>query len=227
MSIKVKTYEYDVKNDVGSIVGYASTWIREPDSWGDIVAKGAFAESIAKIKAENKTIPLLWGHQSEDLSSYIGTVTNLEEDDHGLKFEAVFDDTPEAQRARELAMDGRLAKFSFAYDVLDQAIVDLEDGTQANELRKLDIHEVSLVFYPANRDTSVVSVKSGRRNRKTDEDIIKQIISLAQSLLADEGDDTDDADQDSDAKSKELKTANDEERKRLEKLIKKAEDILS
>lgn len=225
MGIKVKTY--DVKNDAGSIVGYASTWIREPDSWGDIVAKGAFAESIAKIKAENKTIPLLWGHQSENLESYIGTVTNLEEDDHGLKFEAVFDDTPEAQRARELAMDGRLAKFSFAYDVLDQATVDLEDGTQANELRKLDIHEVSLVFYPANRDTSVVSVKSGRRNRKTDEDIIKQIISLAQSLLADEGDDTDDADQGSDAKSKELKTANDEERKRLEKLIKKAEDILS
>ena len=225
MGIKVKTY--DVKNDAGSIVGYASTWIREPDSWGDIVAKGAFAESIAKIKAENKTIPLLWGHQSEDLNSYIGTVTNLEEDDHGLKFEAVFDDTSEAQRARELAMDGRLAKFSFAYDVLDQATVDLEDGTQANELRKLDIHEVSLVFYPANRDTSVVSVKSGRRNRKTDEDIIKQIISLAQSLLADEGDDTDDADQGSDAKSKEPKTANDEERKRLEKLIKKAEDILS
>ena len=31
MSIKVKTYEYDVKNDVGSIVGYASTWIREPE----------------------------------------------------------------------------------------------------------------------------------------------------------------------------------------------------
>lgn len=225
MGIKVKTY--DVKNDAGSIVGYASTWIREPDSWGDIVAKGAFAESIAKIKAENKTIPLLWGHQSEDLNSYIGTVTNLEEDDHGLKFEAVFDDTSEAQRARELAMDGRLAKFSFAYDVLDQATVDLEDGTQANELRKLDIHEVSLVFYPANRDTSVVSVKSGRRNRKTDEDIIKQIISLAQSLLADEGDDTDDADQGSDAKSKEPKTANDEERKRLEKLIKKAEIILS
>ena len=60
MGIKVKTY--DVKNDAGSIVGYASTWIREPDSWGDIVAKGAFTESIAKIKAENKKIPLLWGH---------------------------------------------------------------------------------------------------------------------------------------------------------------------
>jgi hypothetical protein len=63
-----------------------------------------------------------------DLKSYIGTVTGLAEDEHGLLFTATFDSTPEAQRARELAMDGRLCKFSFAYDVIDQMEVELEDG---------------------------------------------------------------------------------------------------
>lgn len=226
MNIKTKTF--DVLSDIGTISGYASTWTREPDSYGDVVAKGAFADSIANIQAEGKVIPLLWGHESDNLNSYIGTVTSLVEDDHGLKFEATFDDTPEAQRARQLSMDGRLCKFSFAYDVIEQGEITLEDGRQANELRKLNIHEVSLVFYPANPDTSVIEVKSGRRNRKTDEDIIKQIITLANQLLDDEVNDTEpDEDEGATAKSEEPDTANDEERARLNLLLKETEDILS
>ena len=225
MNIKTKTFE--LKADNGTISGYASTWIREPDSYGDIVAKGAFAECIAKIKEDGKVLPLLWDHNYDDLKSYIGAVTSLEEDDHGLKFEATFDATPEAQRARELTMDGRLAKFSFAYDIIEQGPITLEDGREANELRKLNIHEVSLVLYPANPDTSVVSVKSGRRNSAKDADVIKQIISLAQSLLADEVDDDIEQPRESDAKSEERDTANDEERERIEALLKEANDLLS
>lgn len=224
MDIKTKTF--DVKADNGTIIGYASTWIREPDSYGDIVAKGAFAECIAKIKEDGKVLPLLWDHNYDDLKSYIGAVTSLEEDDHGLKFEATFDATPEAQRARELTMDGRLAKFSFAYDIIEQGPITLEDGREANELRKLNIHEVSLVLYPANPDTSVVSVKSGRRNSAKDADVIKQIISLAQSLLADEVDDDIEQPRESDAKSEERDTANDEERERTEALLKEAANLL-
>ena len=123
-------------------------------------------------------------------------------------------------------MDGRLPKFSFAYDILDQAEITLEDGRKANELRKLNIHEVSLVLYPANPDTSVIEVKSGRRNRKTDEDIIKQIISLANQLLDDEIDDNEPQPDDSNAKSEEPDTVNDEELERKNLLLKEAEDLL-
>ena len=158
-NIRTKTAEGAPSADGGSITGYASTWTREPDFYGDVVAKGAFSASIERIEAEGRTLPLLWNHDADDLKSYIGTVTGLAEDDHGLLFTATFDSTPEAQRARELAMDGRLCKFSFAYDVIDQMEVELEDGRKANELRQLDVHEVSLVMYPANPDTSVVEVK--------------------------------------------------------------------
>lgn len=158
-NIRTKTAEGAPSADGGSITGYASTWTREPDFYGDVVAKGAFAASIERIEAEGRTLPLLWNHDAGDLKSYIGTVTDLAEDEHGLLFTATFDSTPEAQRARELAMDGRLCKFSFAYDVIDQMEVELEDGRKANELRQLDVHEVSLVMYPANPDTSVVEVK--------------------------------------------------------------------
>ena len=222
----IKTKTIEIKANNGSISGYASTWTREPDSYGDIVAKGAFAEHIAQIKAEGKVLPLLFNHDSSNLNAYIGTVFDLKEDDHGLFFDAAFDDTEEAQRARELAMSGRLVKFSFAYDILDQGEVELEDGRKANELRKLRIHEVSLVLYPANPDTSVVSVKSGRRNSAKDADRLRQIISLAQECLG-ELEDIDEEPKDSGAKSEEQDPANDEEQKKLEALLKEANDLIN
>lgn len=221
----IKTKTIEIKANNGSISGYASTWTREPDSYGDIVAKGAFAEHIAQIKAEGKVLPLLFNHDSSNLNAYIGTVFDLKEDDHGLFFDAAFDDTEEAQRARELAMSGRLVKFSFAYDILDQGEVELEDGRKANELRKLRIHEVSLVLYPANPDTSVVSVKSGRRNSAKDADRLRQIISLAQECLG-ELEDTEEDPKESDAKSEEPGTANDEEQKRKADLLEHANKLL-
>ena len=222
----IKTKTFDIKADAnGAIVGYASTWTREPDSYGDVVAKGAFAECIGRLKEEGRNIPFLWNHDAMNLKAFIGTVTDLTEDDHGLKFEAVFDDTEEAQRARQLAHDGSLSKFSFAYDVLAAGEVDLEDGRKANELRKLNIHEVSLVMYPANPDTSVVSVKSGRRNSAKDADAIREAISLLQGVLG-ELDDIEEDPIESDAKSEEPDTANDEEQKRKADLLEHANKLL-
>jgi len=222
MAIKKKTIEIKAEN--GTISGYAATWIREPDAYGDVIVRGAFAESIAEIKAEGKTLPLLYNHDSYDLDNFIGTIKDLEEDDHGLKFEAVFDDTPKAQRARELALDGRLCKFSFAYDVLDQAPIKIGEVT-VNELRKLKIHEISLVMYPANPDTSVIDAKSGRRNSAKDAEAIRNAISLLQEVLG-ELDDIEEPLDDSKAKSKEPDPVNDEERERKEKLLKEAETLL-
>ena len=182
METKAQTIDVKASEPSGTISGYAATWIREPDSWGDVIAKGAFAESIAAIEASGKSIPLLWNHDADDISAFIGTVTKLAEDDHGLYFEATFDGTDKAQRARELAQDGRICKLSFAYDVIDAGEVELEDGRKANELRKLNIHEVSLVMYPANRDTSVVEVKSGRRNSAKDAEELARIVELAASI---------------------------------------------
>ena len=196
-------------DDSGHVVGYASTWTREPDSYGDVVARGAFADCIERIKADGTTLPLLYNHDQWDIDNFIGTVTSLEEDEHGLRFEADFDDTPRAQRARELVKDGRLCKVSFAYDVLDMGSVTLDDGRTANELRKLDIFEVSLVFVPANPDTSIVEAKglsardlstvtkaisdaarrgmelgakAGRRNSKADEESLRDALGHAEAL---------------------------------------------
>lgn len=187
----------------GYIEGYASTWVREPDSYGDIVKQGAFKRTLQEWYDSGRKIPFLWSHGMDDLKAFIGSAT-ADEDDYGLHFVAELDDTPEAQRVRELYKDGRLSKFSFAYDTLDQAQVELEDGRKANELRDLTLYEISAVTVPANDTAEVIAVKSstaeavitteasteyvfevksGRRNSAKDEDAIRQAITLLQSVL--------------------------------------------
>ena len=148
-----------VKADTGTITGYAASFIREPDSYGDVVRKGAFADCIRQLKASGKTLPLLFNHKSDSLMDYIGTVTDLKEDDYGLKFTAVFDDTTEAQKARRLAQERSVTTFSFAYEILDQETIML-NGRKANELRKLNITEVSLTLYPAQPASTLIDVKN-------------------------------------------------------------------
>lgn len=216
------TKSVDVKVDAadnGSITGYASTFTREPDWAGDVVAKGAFADWLDAYAKGGTTLPLLYNHD-QSLDSFIGRVTDIREDDRGLLFTAEFDATERAQRARELAMDGRLAKFSFAYVVREQGTVILEDGREANELRRLDVDEVSLVLTPCNPDTSVVEVKgadrgakAGRRNSKADEDELRAVRALLDECAAkvdaligeeqaDEPDDTHDTEDAPDAGAK-------------------------
>ena len=177
----------------GTVEGYAATFDREPDSYGDVIAKGAFSRTLDEWSQKEQPIPLLYGHNTEDPEMNIGKVTEAYEDERGLHVRAEFDaDNPKAQYVRKLAKEGRLYQFSFAYSVRDAADVDV-DGYPAYELRDLDLYEVSLVQIPANQHAVITGIKSGRRNSKADADELRQIRSLAaqitqaiNGLLADE-----------------------------------------
>lgn len=222
-----KEFKVEYKDEGnGSLEGYASTWIRQPDSYGDVVKEGAFTRTLKERWNGGKGIPLLWAHQMDSLASYIGKA-DADEDNKGLHFVATFDDTPEAQRVRGLYKDGRLSKFSFAFDVRDNGTVTLEDGTKANELRDLDLFEISCVCVPANDDAGVVAVKSeepetktGKRNSKKDEDAIRQAITLLQGVL-DEAEEPDGEDDPEDNPKGEDPKEGNPEKERLLEYIKK------
>lgn len=210
-------------DDAGTISGYFSTYDRIPDSYGDVIARGAFTETIQKRKESGHPFPLCWNH---DLNQIIGSIDpeDIIDDDHGPHMDASFFNGPLAQEKREIVKSGVVYQFSFAYEILDAGPVTLEDGTKANELRKLELFEVSIVPVPANPRAEVTDIKAGRRNRKSDEDAIKQIISLAQSLLDSEDDDIDPNDgkdkTEANAAAEEQKSSN-PERDRLLEFIKK------
>ena len=205
----------------GTVEGYAATFDREPDSYGDVIAKGAFARTPTEWSQKGQPIPLLYGHNTEDPEMNIGKVTEAYEDEKGLHVRAEFDaDNPKAQYVRKLAKEGRLYQFSFAYSVRDAADVDV-DGFKAYELRDLDLYEVSLVQIPANQHAVITEIKSGRRNSKADADELRQIRALAaqitqaiNGLLADEeGTDEPEDGPDPEANAEEPETVNAEEQK--------------
>ena len=183
----------ELKEDGGIVKGYASTFDRDPDAYGDVVAKGAFAKSLERWKALNeqgKYIPLLWGHDTDDPKSNIGRVVDAVEDERGLLVTAEFDaENEKAQYVRKLVQEGRVYQFSFAFEIRDQGSVELENGVKANELRDLELFEVSLVQIPANQHATVEEVKStepeikaGRRNSAKDADELRNIASLASEI---------------------------------------------
>lgn len=181
---------FELKADEnGTIEGYFSTYEKTPDSYGDIILPGAFTETIKKREATGHPFPLCFNH---DFDKIIGVVDSIEEKEHGPYMRGHFLDTELAQDVRKFIKSGAVYQFSFAYDVLEGRKPNSEEKSNGvlNVLAKLDVFEVSVVTVPANLNAVITDVKSdvpetkaGRRNSKSDEDIIRQIRDLANELL--------------------------------------------
>ena len=128
------------------ISGYASVF-NIVDSQNDIVQKGAFEDT----KPEN--IKLLWQH---DTLKPIGIIKSLYEDDYGLKIEAEINNRillgkETTELVRQKAIDGLSIGFcakDFEYD---------NQGVRL--LKKVDLMEISVVTFPANRNAGIINVK--------------------------------------------------------------------
>lgn len=144
----------------GEFLVYPSTFTREPDAYGDIVAKGAFIDDIKAWKDAGNTLPGLYGHRMDDPDYFVAGALDEGEDDHGWWVHGEFDlENPKARQVYRLVKGRRLNQLSFAYDTLEEGKVELGEGKSANELRKLKRYEFSFVPVGANQDTSVVAVK--------------------------------------------------------------------
>jgi uncharacterized protein len=145
----------------GEFIVYPSTFIRKPDAYGDVIAKGAFLDTIKEWEESGNTLPGLYGHRMDDPDFFVAGASEMAEDEHGWRIKGEFDlESPKGKQVYRLVKGRRLNQLSFAYDVIEEARVELEDGQKANELRKLRVYEFSFVPVGANQDTSVVAVKA-------------------------------------------------------------------
>jgi HK97 family phage prohead protease len=121
--------------------GYAAVFDR-PDSGGDVVRKGAFADALKRAGE----VPLLLQHKGQP----VGRIEHLSEDRRGLRVIAEVVDA----RVWELVRCG-LRGLSFGYRVR-------EAGAQQGlrELRALELVEVSLVARPMQKLARVHAVES-------------------------------------------------------------------
>lgn len=145
----------------GEFIVYPSTFTKTPDSYGDVVAPGAFLKTIDTWKNSGNTLPGLFGHRMDDPDFYVAGATDMGEDEHGWWVKGEFDlESPKGKHVYRLVKGRRLNQLSFAYDVIDEAGIELPGGMKANELREVKVYEFSFVPVGANQDTSVVAVKS-------------------------------------------------------------------
>lgn len=169
-------------DDSGRVSGYFSTYDEEPDSYGDIVAPGAFEETIKARQETGHPFPLCFNH---NMDAVIGTVDSIEDTEKGPLITASFFNTAKAQEVREMVKSGAVFQFSFAYEIREAAEPTAEQKAKGivQVLKKLDLFEVSIVVVPANQNAVVTDIKSGRRNSKKDADAIRQAITLLQGVL--------------------------------------------
>ncbi len=155
MNKKDLSFEIKAVNEDGFFSGYGSVF-DNVDSYGDIVRKGAFVESIDEWESKGKMPPILWNHDPADP---IGVYTKMQEDEKGLYVEGklLIDDVPRARQTHALMKAGAIDGLSIGYRVKDYTY---HTDTDTTDLIKLSLHEVSIVTFPANPDTRVEAVKS-------------------------------------------------------------------
>lgn len=169
INTQIKAPEASSEEPEGTFTGYASVF-GNVDSYGEMVVKGAFAESL---EAQD-VFPVYWSHQMSDPMMNIGKTLEIREDDHGLFVKAQLDlETPMGAQVHRLIKDGRVGQMSFAFDVEDYAFASSEDHGEFVELRKLKLHEVSVVQVGANQATELMDVKDRVSRVKTDRTLSK------------------------------------------------------
>ncbi|GLV22001.1 primosome assembly protein PriA [Sphingobium sp. TomMM35A] len=152
-------FALDVKDvsDAGSFEGYGSTFGGQPDSYGDIMVAGCFADTLVKHKREGTMPLMLWGHQSNELP--IGNWEDMAEDGKGLWMKGQLDlDDPVGQRVHRALKRRAVRGLSIGYQTLSSEPDPKRSGVQF--LKAVDLWEVSVVNFPANRRSLVTSVKS-------------------------------------------------------------------
>jgi HK97 family phage prohead protease len=133
----------------GLFSGYGSVF-GVVDSYKEVVAPGAFAESLA-----GRMPSLLWQHRSGEP---IGVYTTVKEDSVGLYVEGKLAlKTARGAEAYELLKMGAVSGLSIGF-ISREDSYDKVSGIRT--LKKLDLWEVSLVTFPANDSARVSGVKS-------------------------------------------------------------------
>lgn len=165
MTIETRGRPIEKRAEGGMKVGgYAALFNTETDIGGyfrEKIAPGAFSDALsADVRA-------LLDH---DHGRVIGRTTagtlRLAEDDQGLAVEIDLPDTTDGRDAAVLIERGDLSGMSFGFIVTKQSWDETGD-TPLRTIEKVELHEVSIVAFPAYSDTSIAmrSLEDARKDR--------------------------------------------------------------
>lgn len=153
---EVRSFALQIKaaGDDGTVEGYGSVFgVR--DNYDDVIAKGAFIQSLKDHKAACTMPAMLWQH---DADKPIGVWTEMVEDEKGLRIKGQLAmETVKGKEAHALLKMGALNGLSIGFMSKEWAY---DRDTEVRTLTAIDLWEVSLVTFPANEKARVTNVKS-------------------------------------------------------------------
>ena len=170
MSIRRAFVPFDVKfagddAPAGTFEGYGAVF-NNLDAYRDVIVKGAFKDTLRDWKTRKRMPEMLVQHGgwmvTETDGLPIGKWEAMSEDDHGLavKGRLINLDTERGKTIYGAMKEGVLDGLSIGY-----VAVKSEPGTKPEDprrkLTKIDLHEVSVVTFPANGSARVAQVKAG------------------------------------------------------------------
>lgn len=145
--------------------GYGSVF-GNVDSYGDVVAPGAFAATLRDAKSSDIWPAMLSQHGGMGLTAQdmtpVGVYATLDEDNIGLKVKGTLADTPRGQELYKLMkMKPRPAinGLSIGYTPVEWTVRSKPEEPRRT-LKQVKLWEVSLVTFPANSKARVTDVKS-------------------------------------------------------------------
>lgn len=164
------------ETDTGRFTGYVSTYGGSPDSYGDIIEKGAFAATLERHRLNDTRPALLWQH---DQTQPIGIWESFQDTDQGLQAEGVLNlDTVKGREAHALMKQGALA-LSIGFTLPEGGAELRSDGVRV--LKSINLVEVSAVSIPANANARIHAVKAfdaSQPDRKAFEMAVREMLGL-------------------------------------------------
>lgn len=146
------------KGSIGTLTGYAAVFgVESVDLGGfrEVIRKGAFKASLSR----GDDVRALADHKASDvLGRRSASTLEVEEDDKGLKVTIHLPDTTAGRDTLASVKRGDKSGMSFGFNTVnDEWTRNTVDGTVVykRELIDADLHEVSVVTWPAYQDTQV------------------------------------------------------------------------
>ena len=134
------------------VSGYAAVF-GVVDRGDDVIEAGAFAASLAEMKASGNGPAFLWQHEP---SKPVGIWTEIKEDQRGLFVRGeILADVAQGAEAIALLRADALSGLSIGYRTRES---DFDEVTGIRRLKKVDLWEVSLVTFPMQTDARLDAV---------------------------------------------------------------------
>ena len=148
--IEFKTFDVkgvEVKED--EVSGYGAVF-GNVDRTGDVIHKGAFKKTISENKG---SVIMVANH---DQNKPVGRVTNMSEDNYGLKFSGYTSKTDSGQEYKQLMKDGVIDSFSIGY----KAVRWERNDHGGRDILEAKLFEISPVAIPMNPEAKLLEVKN-------------------------------------------------------------------